>query len=418
MEITTSKRRMRNLSRTLTDKNTENRILSQHLQISDNKSPNTLLVGSHGLNHSVIEPNIIKRNSSFVIFDAGGYLLEDMSSILKSQGYQIRVLNLENSYNYNQYNPFQYIRKESDIAPLVQCIMDNTQELIDSKREHSNDEFIKECEKLFLKMLLCYSWKEELNMDQIINLVRKEIIAAEHNVVSRFQKHIEKLEEIHGNEYIVVKRYHQFIHCCPMAVQQEVMRNIFYRLEVFDITSVSSSYDTINLSEITKKEKQAIFCITSTVDISLHFVAAMFYTQVCQELLYQADLHDGKLPFPVTVMFQGDEFLLKSEFWPNYFGQSYRNNINNFIHIHSLAHLKHTFGNKWSDNWKRILAACDSIVFHEYSLEADEWYMFGLDELTEKVNWSNECLVYIRKHGLFVDNKFDIKKLKYKEIRK
>lgn len=125
--------------------------------------------------------------------------------------------------------------------------------------------------------------------------------------------------------------------------------------------------------------------------------------------MYQADLHGGILPFPVTIMFQADEFLLKSEFWPNYFNQSYRNNISNFIHVHSLNHLKQAFGNKW----ELIFATCDSIVFHNRLQETDERYIENCFRLDEKVNWSDEkCLIYIRKHGFFVDDKFDPRKLK------
>ena len=56
-----------------------------------------------------------------------------------------------------------------------------------------------------------------------------------------------------------------------------------------------------------RNRKTALFCVTPDSDKSYAFLIGMLYSQIFQELYYQADFHyNGKLP--INVNFMLDEF--------------------------------------------------------------------------------------------------------------
>ena len=73
------------------------------------------------------------------------------------------------------------------------------------------------------------------------------------------------------------------------------------------------SRDELSLAELgigvngDGKSRTALFCVIPDNDKSLNFLIGMLYTQIFQELYYQADFHyGGRLPIHVTFML--DEF--------------------------------------------------------------------------------------------------------------
>ena len=75
------------------------------------------------------------------------------------------------------------------------------------------------------------------------------------------------------------------------------------------------SKDELNLSDIgigvngDGETKTALFCVIPDSDKSYNFIIGMLYTQIFQELYYQADFNcGGRLPIHVTFML--DEFAM------------------------------------------------------------------------------------------------------------
>ena len=112
-----------------------NKIVSQNVSMSyDTRytqlNNNVLVVGGSGAGKTVryVEPNIIQfpKAVSFVTTDSKGENLSRNGHVLKHYGYDVKVLNLINMEQSDGYNPFAYIRNETDINRLITNLMANT----------------------------------------------------------------------------------------------------------------------------------------------------------------------------------------------------------------------------------------------------------------------------------------------------
>ena len=107
-----------------------NTILSKELSLNlDSKKTsvnnNVMIIGGagSGSSRSFIIPNILQCNSSFVINDPDGTYLRSTGSLLKKNGYNIKVFNLGNPDHSNHYNFFDHIKTEVDVMTASKCIV-------------------------------------------------------------------------------------------------------------------------------------------------------------------------------------------------------------------------------------------------------------------------------------------------------
>lgn len=142
------------------DKKIENNtILTKTEQVSRNmgkskRNRNIVLLGRPGTGKSryFFKPNILNAEGTIVVTDPKGELLRDCGYSLRQKGYTIKVLNLDEKYKSNKYNPLLYIKKipkeampieladtwtektiaEDDVMSLIDVIFKNTKGDIDS----------------------------------------------------------------------------------------------------------------------------------------------------------------------------------------------------------------------------------------------------------------------------------------------
>ena len=114
------------LAKQLGDKDNYHRILSQNLRLSMNtrktmRNNNIFCIGGSGAGKSMflIKCNIMEMQGSFAATDPKGELLGSAGNYLKANGYQIKVFNLISPKESNKYNPFSYIRTETDVLKLI-----------------------------------------------------------------------------------------------------------------------------------------------------------------------------------------------------------------------------------------------------------------------------------------------------------
>lgn len=94
----------------LADKNADNNIiLTDDVQLSLNtahtgKNLNVCVIGGGGMGktYNYVLPNILQANTSYVITDRDGYLLNKTGKFLKEQGYIVKVLNLNDTEICNE----------------------------------------------------------------------------------------------------------------------------------------------------------------------------------------------------------------------------------------------------------------------------------------------------------------------------
>ena len=118
----------------------------------------------------------------------------------------------------------------------------------------------------------------------------------------------------------------------------------------------------MDISNLAKK-KTAIFAVVPDNDSSFNYLVGMLYTQVFQEMYYQADhVYGGQLPIPLHVCM--DEFAnvaLPDEF-DKVLSTMRSRGISASIILQNLAQLKGLFKSSQSA-WETITGNCDTLFF-------------------------------------------------------
>ena len=300
---------------------TENRILSQNVRMRmDSRKTklnlNTLVIGGSGAGKSFFfcKPNLLQLNrSSYIITDRKGEILKACGGFLQKHGYVVKVLNLLNMEESDCYNPFMYIRKESDVVKLITNLIANTT----PKNSQSSDPFWEKAESLYLQALFYYVWlecpKSEQNFSTVLKLLG-EAEVRDDGSPSDLDRRIKRLERKKGSNHPAVKQYYKVIRGAADTVRSIVI-SANSRLAFLENPQILRilDHDDINIPEIgvgrngDGKTKTALFCVIPDSDKSNNSIVGLLYSQIFQELYFQADfIYEGRLPIHVTFML--DEF--------------------------------------------------------------------------------------------------------------
>ena len=141
----------------------QNKLLTQNVRLGldthkHRRSLNVLVIGGSGAgkSRSFVKPNILEANTNYVITDPKSEVLLATGGYLKSQGYDIRVLNLVNLSESDGYNPFRYVRDEKDALRLVNNLIQATT----PKNSHESDPFWTKSETALLQAIILMLWQE------------------------------------------------------------------------------------------------------------------------------------------------------------------------------------------------------------------------------------------------------------------
>lgn len=364
----------------------KNRILSQNVRMSlDTRKTklnnNVLIIGGSGAGKTFYEvkPNLMQRNSSFIVTDPKGEILRSEGEMLKANGYNVKVINLLEMDKSDCYNPFVYLREETDVVKLVTNIMSNTT----PKNATSSDPFWDKAEGLFLQSLFYYVWLEspiaKRNMATVMELIGKAEVT-EKDKPSELDKQMSFLEHTSplGANHPAVKQYKKCMRGAGDTIRSIIIsaNSRLAKLENKQVLRLLSK-DDLNLAELGTgvsndgKTKTALFCVIPDSDKSYNFIIGMLYTQIFQELYYQADFnYGGRLPIHVTFML--DEFanVALPDDYCSLLSTMRSREISSIIIIQNLAQIKALF----KDTWETIPGNCDTLVYlggneqstHEY----------------------------------------------------
>ena len=357
---------------------TRNKILTQNVSVGldgrkHRRNLNTLVCGGSGAGKTrfFAKPNLCQANSSYVVLDPKGELLRDTGNLLSSKGYDIKVLDLINMEKSHCYNPFVYLRSDNDIQRLVTNLFKNTT----PKGSQSQDPFWDQAATMLLLALIFYlhyeAPPEEQNFPMVMEMIRAgEVREDDETYKSALDILFERLE-MRNPEHIALKYYRSY-HSGSGKTLKSIQITLISRLEKFNLESLASitQNDELELWSIGEK-KTAVFAIIPDNDSSFSFLVGMLYTQLFQQLYYQADvIHGGRLP--VHVHFLMDEFAnvaLPDEFYKLLSTMRSRE-ISVSIIIQNLAQLKALF----EKQWESIVGNCDEFLYlggneqstHEY----------------------------------------------------
>lgn len=357
---------------------TRNKILTQNVSVGldgrkHRRNLNTLVCGGSGAGKTrfFAKPNLCQANSSYVVLDPKGELLRDTGNLLSAKGYDIKVLDLINMEKSHCYNPFVYLRSDNDIQRLVTNLFKNTT----PKGSQSQDPFWDQAATMLLLALIFYlhyeAPPEEQNFPMVMEMIRAgEVREDDETYKSALDILFERLE-MRNPEHIALKYYRSY-HSGSGKTLKSIQITLISRLEKFNLESLASitQNDELELWSIGEK-KTAVFAIIPDNDSSFSFLVGMLYTQLFQQLYYQANvIHGGRLP--VHVHFLMDEFAnvaLPDEF-DKLLSTMCSREISVSIIIQNLAQLKALF----EKQWESIVGNCDEFLYlggneqstHEY----------------------------------------------------
>ena len=357
------------LNRKYSDKDDSmNVILTQHLKMSMNGKHHMrnllqIVVGGSGAGKTrfLVKPNIMLANASFIVTDPKGEIARACIPLLMQRGYVIKVFDLIDPARSDSYNPFHYIRRDSDVFKLINNFIQNTT----PKNAHQNDPFWEKSETALDAALMLYllheAPPEEQTLEMILTMI--EYGAAKEDdddYQSALDLLFEALEEENPN-HIALRQYRIFKQAAGKTAKS-ILVSAAVRLAAFTLPEIQNitTFDGMELSKLGER-KQAVFCIIpDSNDNSLNFLVGMLYTQAFQELYYQADkVHGGALPVPVRLMF--DEFanVALPDGYARLQATMRSRNIMSTIILQNISQLKALF----KDDWEGIIGNADSFMY-------------------------------------------------------
>ena len=425
----------------------ENKILTQNVAIGldgrkHRRNLNVLVCGGSGAGKTrfYAKPNLMNANTSFVVLDPKGELLQDCGGLLRVKGYDIKVIDLLNMEKSHCYNPFVYLRNDDDIVRLVTNLFLNTT----PKGSQTQEPFWDNAAQMLLLALVFYlhheAPPEEQNFDTVMYMLRHGNVKEEdENYTSPLDELFQNLERRDPN-HIAVKWYHDYKVGAGKTLKS-VQITLTTRLMKFNLDSLASltMYDELEL-DLVGERRTAIFAVIPDNDTSYNFVPGMLYTQLFQ-MLYDCakDKHGGRLP--VHVHFLMDEFAnvaLPPDFSKDMATMRSRE-VSVSIIIQNMAQLKALF----EKEWENLVGNCDEFLYlggnelstHEYISKllgketiytktysrsrgrhgayTTNWQLAGRELMTpDEVRMldNSNALLFIRGERPVMDKKYDIMK--------
>lgn len=346
----------------------KNMILSQDICLSMDtrktlRNNNILIVGGSGSGKTRFEvkPNLLQANCSYVITDPSGEILQTQGNFLRSQGYEIKVFNLNQMQYSNCYNPFAYIRDDQGVLTMINALIKNTT----AKGSTSSDPFWEKSEQALLQAICFYLYKEccpeDRNFANVMKLLRcADVKEDQEGYESTLDIMFQQVEQ-RDPEHIAVRFYKIFKQAAGKTAKS-ILITCSTRLQVFNMQKIAklTNVDTLDMKTIGDK-KTALFCITPVGDQSYNFLVALLYTQLFQTLYFHAETECPGLRLPVHVRFMLDEFANIGTI-PDFeekLATMRKYEISCTIIIQNMAQLK----TMYKDSWESITGNCDTFIF-------------------------------------------------------
>jgi len=207
---------------------------------------------------------------------------------------------------------------------------------------------------------------EERNFRMVLKLLNEAEVRGDGSL-SGLDRRFRRLERKKGEEHPAVIQYNKVVRGAGDTVRSIII-SANARLGLLQNPQILRilDKDEMDIAEIgtgvegNPDKRSALFCVIPDADKSYNFLVGMLYSQVFQELYYQADFHyNGRLPIHVTLAM--DEFAnvaLPDDFC-SLLSTMRSREISCIIIIQNLAQIKALF----KDTWETIPGNCDSLIY-------------------------------------------------------
>lgn len=390
-----------------------NIVLTKEVRLSLNSRQHllnlhVLIIGGSGSGKTrfYAKPNIMQLNTSYVITDPKGEILQSTGKMLKEAGYEVRVLNLIQMEHSNNYNPFHYVYdhngdlSQDNIKKMINVLFKSTKgdgekddfwsqkgqslleaitfllfeeseynakfdddgKIIPETRDTSHLNFFSVTEKMRRLQYPPSGGKKpdgfflEKNSDESDEDFRKRQSEA---FLCPLDKDFIELEKRKGDT--LAGRLYKEVRNAPEETGQSFLSSANVKTFMFNMDNMMNltCCDNIRL-ETMGDRKTALFLIIPATDSTYNFLVAMLYTQMFDVLANRANFkYGGTLPVHVRCIM--DEFANIGQI-PDFdkviaFVRSMGMSLN--VIIQNLAQLK----SRYEKTWEVITGNCDSLLF-------------------------------------------------------
>lgn len=333
---------------------------------------NMIIIGGAGTGKSrfFVKPNLMMCNTSFVVTDPSGELLQSCGKMLVQMGYEIKVFNLNDMKHSHSYNPFRYICdvgtedekppiREANVLKMLNVLMANTK-----GEGEGGDPFWDNATKLLLSAL-CFllvetGAEEDQNLYQVLELIHKAHVDENKPDEKSELDLIFDQRAAESPDALSVKFYTEFKQAAGKTMQS-ILISTSTRLQNFNVKELQDLTNTDNIQlETIGDKKTALFVILSTTDSSNNYLAAMMYTQLFDSL-YTRAIRKYKGRLPVHVRFILDEFANcgKIPDFEQILATCRKFEISAAIILQNITQLKRLY----EKGWEELPGNCDTMLY-------------------------------------------------------
>ena len=375
---------------------------------------NVLVIGGSGSQKTrgFAKPNIMQLNTSYVITDPKGELLEAEGELLRAAGYQVFVFNTIDMAHSNNYNPFHYVYDangqvdEAKVKSMIEVLFTSTK-----KPGEDEDFWNQQGQSLLTTVVFLLFAESEYEAERYTEGEKKGMVIPETRDESHlnFYSVCQKLRRLKyppqgsqlpdgffltknkgesdeefearrekaylcdlDRDFLELRRHPSNIgelafttYCglrnAPEETGQSYIASANVKIFCFDLTGPKNLTCTDNIHlELLGDRKTALFIVISATDPTFRFMSAMLYSQMFDVLATRANFHHkGRLPIHVRCIM--DEFANCGEI-QNFNGIiSFVRGMNMSLSviIQNMSQLK----SRYEKTWEEIPGNCDSILF-------------------------------------------------------
>lgn len=345
------------------------RLLGKDQQVSNNDivsgfNNNDLIVGGSGCGKTggYVIPNIRQGYGNMIVTDTKSQLNRILYHDLKSQGYDVSVLDFVNPEKSVAYNPLDYIRmsrdpngmerySEKDIVSLARLLIPGY---------CNKDPFWEDSARTVISFLIAFTLealrKQEHTMHSVIELFK---------VLQNNKKQLEQWLMKNPDSF-AARKYEMFKAVTTVdKTWQCIVQFVSEALEPFDFAEMNQIFGKDNpnkfrFSDLWTKKK-ILFVNISDTDRYADRLANLFYSQAMQQLCSAADKRpDGRLPRPVRFILDDFASNVYIENFDKILSVIRSRNISASVILQSLTQLESLYSKAQANT---IITNCDHLLY-------------------------------------------------------
>ncbi len=322
---------------------------------------NVLVVGTSGSGktRSVITPNLLEAEGSYIISDPKGNLHQKYEKYLKQKGYIVRKLDFTKPLESDHYNFFHYIRNTRDIMKVAHMLIYQ-----DNHGVKNIDPFWDQAAELLVQACIAFlreqRSKPHQDLHHLLHMI--EIAQCMGDMTLTDTPFDRMFEEIRGKDSSFSYSQYRKFRVAADRTLRSILITANAKLGIYDVPEINemTKKNDFEISELGNK-KMAVFVVVSDTDRSMDNLVNLFFTQAMNELCQYADRYMPNSALDVPVRFILDDFATNCKIveFPRMISSIRSRNISVMLSIQAEEQLTSGYGNDAGT----IISNCDSYVY-------------------------------------------------------